>query len=94
MSDYDFRSLSPHDFELLCRDILQQPLGVQLESFTAVRDCGIDFRYRWGDANLIVQCKHYAASGYKALPRVLAGKERKKLDELKPTPSCAKTRPF
>ena len=28
---------------------------------------------------------NYAASGYKALPRVLAGKERKKLDELKPT---------
>ena len=52
MSDYDFRSLSPHDFELLCRDILQKPLGVQLESFTAGRDCGIDFRYRWGDANL------------------------------------------
>ena len=68
MSDYDFRSLSPHDFELLCRDILQKPLGVQLESFTAVRDCGIDFRYRWGDANLIVQCKHYAASGYKHCP--------------------------
>ena len=42
-------------------------------------------RYRWGDVNLIVQCKHYAASGYKALSRVLAGKERKKLDELKPT---------
>ena len=85
MSDYDFRSLSPHDFELLCRDILQKPLGVQLESFTAGRDCGIDFRYRWGDVNLIVQCKHYAASGYKALSRVLAGKERKKLDKLKPT---------
>lgn len=85
MADYDFRSLSPHDFELLCRDLLQKPLGVTLESFTMGRDSGIDFRYRSGGANLIVQCKHYAESGYDALARVLAGKERRKLDALKPT---------
>jgi hypothetical protein len=46
MADYDFRSLSPHDFELLCRDLLQKPLGMTLESFTMGRDSGIDFRYR------------------------------------------------
>ena len=46
MADYDFRTLSPHDFELLCRDLLQKSLGVRLESFTTGRDSGIDFRYR------------------------------------------------
>ena len=46
MADYDFRSLSPHDFELLCRDLLQKHLGVHSESFTTGRDSGIDFRYR------------------------------------------------
>lgn len=98
MADYDFRSLSPHDFELLCRDLLQKALGVRLESFTAGRDSGIDFRYRDPMANLIalvkrdterrnliVQVKHYAESGYDALVRVLKQKERPKLEALKPT---------
>jgi hypothetical protein len=55
MADYDFRTLSPHDFELLCRDLLQEWLGVTLESFTMGRDSGLDFRIypddlRWPDA--------------------------------------------
>lgn len=85
MADYDFRSLSPHDFELLARDLLQKPLRVPLESFTAGRDSGIDFRYRRRSTNLIVQCKHYAESSFDALCRTLANKERAKLVELKPT---------
>ena len=85
MADYDFRSLSPHDFELLSRDLLQKLLGVRLESFTTGRDSGIDFRYRTKSQHLIVQCKHYAESGYDALARVLAAKERTKIDRLKPT---------
>ena len=27
MANYDFRSLSPHDFELLCRDLLPARKG-------------------------------------------------------------------
>lgn len=84
MADYDFRSLSPHDFELLCRDLLQRPLGVPLESFTAGRDSGIDFRHRTKTNTLIVQVKHYADSGYDALLRVMKQKERPKLEALKP----------
>jgi hypothetical protein len=85
MADYDFRSLSPHDFELLCRDLLQERLGVRLESFTTGRDSGIDLRYRTKTGNLIVQCKHYAESGFEALCRVLANKERQKLEAFNPT---------
>ncbi len=85
MAEYDFRSLSPHDFELLCRDLLQKPLGVRLESFTAGRDSGIDFRYRTTTDTLIVQVKHYADSGYDNLLRVLNKKELPKLEALKPT---------
>jgi len=84
MANYDFRSLSPHDFELLCRDLLQKALGVMLESFTAGRDSGIDFRHRTKTDTLIVQVKHYADSGYDALVRVLKQKERPKLEVLKP----------
>ena len=85
MADYDFRSLSPHDFELLCRDLLQATFGVRLESFTTGRDSGIDFRYRRDDINLVVQCKHYAASGYSALHNTLRNHDRHKLDALAPT---------
>ena len=85
MANYDFRSLSPHDFELLCRDLLQETLGVRLESFTTGRDSGIDFRYHRQGVNLILQCKHFADSGYGALRRVLRNKERQKLDALAPT---------
>lgn len=85
MADYDFRALSPYDFELLCRDLLQRPLGIRLESFTHGRDSGIDFRYQTNTDHLIVQCKHYAESGFEALCRVLIGKEQKKLKELNPT---------
>ncbi|HEY3489828.1 MAG TPA: restriction endonuclease [Candidatus Deferrimicrobiaceae bacterium] len=85
MAEYDFRSLSPHDFELLCRDLLQKPLGVRLESFTAGRDSGIDFRHCTNADTLILQVKHYADSGYDALVRALKQKERPKLEALKPT---------
>ncbi len=85
MANYDFRSLSPHDFELLSRDLLQRSLGVRLESFTTGRDSGIDFRHIAGVNKLIIQCKHYAESGYDTLRRVVVAKERKKLQGLNPT---------
>jgi len=85
MANYDFRSLSPHDFELLCRDLLQRLLGLWLESFTTGRDNGIDFRHRTDTNHLVLQCKHYAESGFDALSRGLANKERKKIEAINPT---------
>ena len=85
MADYDFRSLSSYDFALLARDLLQASLGKQLESFSQGPDSGIDFRYQHDVINLIVQCKHYAESGFAALVSVLRRKERPKIDALTPT---------
>jgi hypothetical protein len=45
MSNYDFRQLSPHDFEQLARDLLQARDGIVLEGFKSGRDLGIDFRH-------------------------------------------------
>lgn len=46
MADYDFTaSLSPLDFELLSKDLLEAELGIQLENFSEGRDKGIDLRY-------------------------------------------------
>jgi hypothetical protein len=69
---YDFKQLSPYDFENLSRDLLQVAEGVRFESFKTGRDNGIDFRY--ADASKftsIIQCKHYVTTGFAGLVRDL-----------------------
>jgi len=87
MPNYDFKSLSPYDFEILVRDLLQEELGVTLESFKAGRDGGIDLRYsRPANAELfVVQCKHFAESGYYKLYHHLNTEEVSKVQTLRPT---------
>lgn len=72
MSDYDFHTLSPLDFEDLTRDLLQARDGVIYESFRAGRDGGIDVRHSRGRDQTVVQCKHYARSGFALLKSDLA----------------------
>src|SRR6202167_3639670 len=63
MPDYDFRPLSPTDFEHLSRDVLNADLGLRLQSYPAGRDKGIDLRQADADGQTIVaQCKHYPES--------------------------------
>lgn len=80
---YDFRQLSPHDMELLVRDLLQAEWGVKLESFKTGKDGGIDLRYARARANVVVQCKHYVESGVHALRRAMT-KEAAKVRRLAP----------
>jgi hypothetical protein len=82
MPEYDFRSLSPYDFQLLSRDLLQAELDLRLESFSHGRDGGIDLRNI--EEELIVQCKHFLDSPYETLLRVLKRDERPKVDKLQP----------
>ena len=82
---YDFKSLSPADFEELTRDLLQAQWGIVLESFKAGRDDGIDLRYaRSAKQNIIVQCKHYANSSIAKLLSHLNGIELAKVRRLCP----------
>jgi len=83
MSDYDFSQLSPHDFELMCRDLLQAEWGLVLESFKSGKDGGIDFRYARGGKQIIVQCKRFVETGFTGLLRELR-KEADKVRSLKP----------
>jgi len=83
MSDYDFSQLSPHDFELMCRDLLQAEWGLTLESFKAGKDGGIDFRYARAGKQIIVQCKRFVETGFDGLLRELR-KEADKVRKLKP----------
>lgn len=81
---YDFQQLSPHDLEILVRDLLQAELGLLLESFKTGRDGGVDFRYARGPHNIIGQVKHYVRTGLTGLMRDLK-LEAGKLSSLKPS---------
>lgn len=84
--NYDFKNLSPFDFEVLCRDLLSRELEVEFEIFPQGRDGGIDLQWlpeEPDDYGVIVQCKHYSGSSYSSLKTVLR-KERKKLECIEP----------
>ena len=85
MPDYDFTTLSPYDFELLCRDLLQKELNIRLQTFTSGRDRGIDLRYAPAyNGALIVQCKHYGRSPVSSLLHSLRINELPKVQDLSP----------
>lgn len=85
MPNYDFHTLSPYDFELISRDIIQARDNIVLESFRTGRDGGIDFRYCPSeDQKIIVQCKHYRGTSVSGLIRSLK-KEAQKLIKLSPS---------
>ncbi len=85
MPNYDFRVLSPIDFENLVRDLLQKQLKITLESFSSGRDTGIDFRYTSAlRKQLIVQCKHYPDSKFATLLSQLRKNELSKVTKLSP----------
>jgi len=86
MPRYDFKSLSSQDFEELIRDLLQTEWNVALEAFRTGRDGGIDLRYAQADGGAtVIQCKHYAASGFAKLLAHLRDGERPKIARLGPT---------
>ena len=85
MPDYDFKSLSPIDFEALVRDLVQAEHKILLESFKVGKDQGIDFRYSSNKTGtLVVQCKHYADSSFQQLLRSLKTHEVEKATKLNP----------
>jgi hypothetical protein len=83
MPDYSFEALSTYDFQVLARDLLQEKLGVVLESFGKGPDRGIDFRFQSSDGSLVVQCKHY--SNYAEVFRILKRDEVPKVRRLRPS---------
>lgn len=87
MPSYDFRELSPTDFEELARGLLQAEMGVTLESFIAGADGGIDLRHVALDGGqTIIQAKHFANSTYSSLKTSLKD-EAKKLTKMLVAPA-------
>lgn len=82
---YDFQNLSFDDFERLCADLMEERIGVPLESFRVGRDGGIDLRYAPSrDRTTIIQCKRYAPDAFARLCSDLESKELAKVRALAP----------
>lgn len=64
---YDFKTLSPPDFEDLARDLIGRYLNVTFEAFTAGPDDGIDGRHSKAGHDTILQAKHYVGSPFSTL---------------------------
>lgn len=91
MPEYTFDNLSPLDFELLVRDLLQEELGIRFESFCSGRDEGIDLRHAKSESHdIIVQCKHYPNTRWDKLLRIYSN-EREKVEVLRPERYIAAT---
>lgn len=79
---YIFHTLSPADFEELCRDLLGASLGLRLQSFLPGPDGGVDLLHASHEGDTVVQCKHYLKSGYNELRRTMEREELPKIERL------------
>jgi hypothetical protein len=85
MGVYTFENISPPDFEILVRDLLQAEFGITLESFKWGADKGIDLRHCWTDKDrLVVQCKRYIQTSFKTLLKRVTKEELPKVQKLNP----------
>ncbi|WP_315915600.1 restriction endonuclease [Arthrobacter sp. lap29] len=78
MGDYDFRALSPIDFEVFVRDLLNADKGLKLVTFAVGPDGGIDLRDSESvDLPVIVQCKHMPSATKRTLVASAKGEAMK-----------------
>ncbi|MBY5700558.1 restriction endonuclease [Rhizobium leguminosarum] len=81
--NYDFKTLSPPEFEALCVELTAAELELPFETFAEGRDRGIDGRNEHDGRNIIVQAKHFRNSTWENLQKA-AEDESKNLKTLNP----------
>ncbi|WP_227135964.1 nSTAND3 domain-containing NTPase [Kosakonia radicincitans] len=81
---YEFRNLSPADFEDLVRDLIGKEEGLRFEAFCVGPDNGIDGRHAHAGRNVILQAKHYEGSSFSKLMTAMKS-ERLSIDKLAPS---------
>lgn len=88
MTTYNFSEISDFEFEALCRDLLQEELGLSFELFAPGPDRGIDIRYigckENGVHTIVGQCKRWAEDSFPRLLRYLSREELPKIRKLAP----------
>lgn len=86
MSNYNFtENLSPLDFELLSKDLLETALGIRFQTFAEGCDGGVDLLHDSNGKKIIVQCKRYKQDALSRLKSDLRLKELGKVKVLAPT---------
>lgn len=83
MNNYDFKTLSDKEFEVLACDLLSEHEKRRFERFKPGKDQGVDGRFFINNDEIILQSKHYA--NLNQLLGVLEAKERPKVEALKPS---------
>lgn len=61
---FDLTNLNDYEFEMLCRDIMQELFGTKLYVFSRGIDSGVDICDKEKKPTIIIQSKHYAGSTY------------------------------
>ncbi|MCF1595245.1 restriction endonuclease [Streptomyces muensis] len=84
MDSFELARLTDHDFEVVCRDLFSDVLGIPLEIFPRGRDLGIDLRHTGPAGTTIVQCKHWPRATQKTLIGRLIKDELPKVRVLAP----------
>jgi hypothetical protein len=80
---YDLNNLNDYEFEILCKDMMQQLLNTKLFIFSRGVDGGIDICDKEKFPTIIIQVKHYIGSTYSLLKSSLK-KELKKVNKHNP----------
>ncbi len=85
MDSFDLGRLSDYDFEVLCRDLFEELLGLKIEIFARGADGGVDLRHMADDTTtVVIQCKHWARTGRAKLLAHMRNEERPKIAVLQP----------
>lgn len=79
----NYKDLNDVEFEYLCKDIMQEMLGVELYNFAPGADGGIDLTDNVNTKNIVVQIKHYENSTISTLITNIK-KEIPKVEKLNP----------
>ena len=79
----NYANLSDVDFEDLAKDVMEQKLGIELQSFARGRDGGMDIVDDVDQCGHLIQVKHYYKSNFSNLKSVLK-KEVEKVNNIKP----------
>ncbi|MEV5869926.1 hypothetical protein AB0L79_25270 [Streptomyces tendae] len=56
MDSFELGRLTDHDFEVVCRDLFSDVLGIPLEIFPRGRDRGVDLRHTSPAGTTVVNC--------------------------------------
>lgn len=64
---YSFDNFSPTEFEILCKDVLQRKLNIELYTFAEGPDGGIDISDAKFEPKIVIQVKRYVKTDYTKL---------------------------